>query len=47
MARQKGTQKMIPQLDGTYNGNDSSDSDSHKYLDLANESNGPYNTRTI
>ena len=28
-------QKMIPQLDGTFNVSDDSDSDSHGYLDLA------------
>ena len=27
---------MIPQLDGTHNASDSSDVDSHNYLDLAN-----------
>ena len=27
---------MIPQLDGTYNVSDDSDTDSHSYLDLAN-----------
>ena len=45
MARQKGTQNMIPQLDGTYNMNDSRDLELQEYLDLANEPNRPYNTR--
>ena len=45
MARQTGTQDMIPQLDGTCNINDSSDLDSQEYLDLANAQNRPYNTR--
>ena len=31
----KGTENMIPQLDGTFNISDDSDSDSHSYLDLA------------
>ena len=40
--RQKYT---IPQLDGTYNVSDSSDVDSHDYLDLANTDIIQYNTR--
>ena len=36
---------IIPQLDGTYNVSDSSDVDSHDYLDLANTDNTQYNTR--
>ena len=35
----------IPQLDGTYNVLDSSDVDSHDYLDLANTDIIQYNTR--
>ena len=31
----KRTENMIPQLDGTFNVSDNSDSDSHSYLDLA------------
>ena len=31
----KRAESMIPQLDGTYNVSDSSDTDSHGYLDLA------------
>ena len=31
----KSTENMIPQLDGTFNVSDNSDSDSHSYLDLA------------
>ena len=31
----KRTENMVPQLDGTYNISDDSDSDSHSYLDLA------------
>ena len=31
----KRAESMIPQLDGTYNVSDSSDTDSHDYLDLA------------
>ena len=36
---------VIPQLDGTYNVSDSSNIDSHDYLDLANTDNTQYNTR--
>ena len=32
---QKGIKDLIPQLDGTYNEKDTSDSDLHEYLDLA------------
>ena len=35
----------IPQLDGTYNVSDSSDVDSHDYIDRANTDITPYNTR--
>ena len=35
----------IPQLDGTYNASDSSDVDSHNYLDLANIDTIQHNTR--
>ena len=45
MARQKGIQNMIPQLDGTYNMNDRSNLDLQEYLDLANEPNRLYNTK--
>ena len=31
----KRTENMVPQLDGTYNVSDDSDTDSHSYLDLA------------
>ena len=31
----KRAESMVPQLDGTYNASDDSDSDSHSYLDLA------------
>ena len=31
----KRPENMVPQLDGTYNITDDSDSDSHDYLDLA------------
>ena len=40
----KSTESMIPQLDGTYNVSDSSDTDSHDYLDLAS-TNIQYRTR--
>ena len=33
--RYKRAENMVPQLDGTYNVSDDSDSDSHSYLDLA------------
>ena len=36
---------MIPQLDGTYNVSDSSDIDSHDYLDLASTNIIQYRTR--
>ena len=36
---------IIPQLDGTYNISDSSDIDSHDYLDLANTDIIQYKTR--
>ena len=36
---------MIPQLDGTYNVSDSSDTDSHDYLDLASTNIIQYRTR--
>ena len=36
---------IIPQLDGTYNVSDSSDADSHDYLDLANTDIIQYKTR--
>ena len=35
----------IPQLDGTYNASDSSDIDSHDYLDIANIDITQHNTR--
>ena len=31
----KRVENMVPQLDGTYNVSDDSDTDSHSYLDLA------------
>ena len=36
---------MIPQLHGTYNVSDSSNTDSHGYLDLAGTNIIPYRTR--
>ena len=36
---------MIPQLDGTFNTSDSSDTDLHDYLDLAGRNIIPYRTR--
>ena len=36
---------MIPQLDGTFNVSDSSDTDSHDYLDLASSNIIQYRTR--
>ena len=36
---------MIPQLDGTFNISDSSDTDSHDYLDLASSNIIQYRTR--
>ena len=41
----KRTENMIPQLDGTFNVSDNSDSDSHSYLDLAGANIIPYRTR--
>ena len=41
----KRAENMIPQLDGTYNVSDSSDTDSHGYLDLASTNNILYRTR--
>ena len=38
-------ENMIPQLDGTFNVSDNSDTDSHDYLDLAGENIIPYRTR--
>ena len=37
---------MIPQLDGTFNVSDNSDTDLHSYLDLAGTSIIPYRTRS-
>ena len=37
---------MIPQLDGTYNVSDNSDTDSHDYLDLASTNIIQYRTET-
>ena len=42
---QKRAESMIPQLDGTYNVSDSSDLDSHDYLDLASANIIRYRTR--
>ena len=41
----KRAESMIPQLDGTFNISDNSDSDSHGYLDLAGANIIPYRTR--
>ena len=41
----KRAEGMIPQLDGTYNVSDSSDTDSHDYLDLASTNIIQYRTR--
>ena len=41
----KRAESMIPQLDGTYNASDSSDTDSHDYLDLASTNIIQYRTR--
>ena len=41
----KRAESMIPQLDGTYNVSDSSDTDSHDYLDLASANIIQYRTR--
>ena len=41
----KRAESIIPQLDGTYNVSDSSDADSHDYLDLANTDIRQYRTR--
>ena len=41
----KRAENMIPQLDGTFNVSDSSDTDSHDYLDLAGTNIIPYRTR--
>ena len=41
----KRAENMIPQLDGTYNVSDSSDIDSHDYLDLASTNIIQYRTR--
>ena len=41
----KRAESMIPQLDGTFNVSDNSDSDSHSYLDLAGINIIPYRTR--
>ena len=41
----KRAENMIPQLDGTFNISDSTDTDSHGYLDLAGTNIIPYRTR--
>ena len=41
----KRAENMIPQLDGTFNISDSSDTDSHDYLDLASSNIIPHRTR--
>ena len=41
----KRAENMIPQLDGTFNVSDNSDSDSHSYLDLAGTNIIPYRMR--
>ena len=38
-------ESMIPQLDGTYNVSENSDTDSHDYLDLASTNIIQYRTR--
>ena len=43
----KRAENMIPQLDGTFNISDNSDSDSHSYLDLAGTNIIAYRTRGI
>ena len=40
----KRAENMIPQLDGTFNVSDNSNSDSHSYLDLAGTTNIAYRT---
>ena len=42
---QKDIKDEIPQLDGTYNKKDNSNSDSQEYLDLADDPSRKYNTR--
>ena len=41
----KKVENIIPQLDGTFNVSDNSDTDSHSYLDLAGTNIIPYRTR--
>ena len=41
----KRAENMIPQLDGTFNISDNSNTDSHSYLDLASTNIIPYRTR--
>ena len=41
----KRAESMVPQLDGTYNVSDDSDTDSHSYLDLASSNIIAYRTR--
>ena len=41
----KRAENMIPQLDGTFNVSDNSNTDSHSYLDLAGSNILPYRTR--
>ena len=41
----KRAENMVPQLDGTYNASDDSDSDSHSYLDLASSNIITHRTR--
>ena len=41
----KRAENMIPQLDGTFNVSDNSDTDLHSYLDLAGTNIIPYRTR--
>ena len=43
----KRAENMIPQLDGTFNVSDSSDTHSHDYLDLAGTNIIPYRTRGL
>ena len=39
--KQAGIKDILPQLDGMYNAKDSSNFDSHEYLDLANTQDRP------
>ena len=43
----KRPENMVPQLDGTYNVSDDSDTDSHSYLDLASSNIIAHRTRDM